>query len=242
MTTPDSGAAVTREAALSDDDVAAFLRANPEFLVRHPRLLADIEVPHDGGGAISLVERKLKLLNEEIGRLKTRHRHMVQVAEANAALHARVYALALDLVEADDADCLFTVLARGLEGDFSADAATVWLAPLGGAVLAPTAGTLPVVLTDADDARVAMLQDWLGSGAQCGRLTEQELSALFHGAGVASAVVLPFETERCRGVIAIGSTDAARFATQLATDALEFLAAIAAARMDSHLRPSADRA
>lgn len=242
MTMPDSGAAVTREAALCDDEVAAFLRANPDFFLRHAALLAEIEVPHDGGGAVSLVERKLKLLNDDIGRLKARHRHMVQVAEANAALHARVYTLALDLVEAADADRLFTVLARGLEGDFSADAATVWLAPLGDAVLAPTAGTLPVVLTDADDGRVAMLEEWLGSGAQCGRLTEQELTALFPGVGIASAVVLPFETERCRGVIAIGSTDAARFATQLATDALEFLAATAAARMDAQLRSSQDRA
>lgn len=234
MTTPEPGALVSRERALNDDVVAAFLRADPEFFLRHPELLGELEVPHDTGGAVSLVERKLKLMNEEIARLKARHRHMVQVAEANAALHARVYALALELVEAPALDALFDVLSDGLTDDFNADAVTVWLDLADGTALPATAARLAVVLDDTDP-RHGLLGDWVSAGAQCGRLTVEELGALFPGAEVGSAVVLPFDAPRCRGVVAIGSRDAARFATQLATDALEFLAAAAAARIDARL-------
>lgn len=44
------------EETFSDDDIADYLRRHPDFFDRHARLLMDLKVAHEpGGAAISLV-------------------------------------------------------------------------------------------------------------------------------------------------------------------------------------------
>ncbi|GIR71397.1 MAG: hypothetical protein CM15mP74_26480 [Halieaceae bacterium] len=49
---------------LDPNDVEAFLRANPNFLQDRPGLLAVLNLPHGGEGAVSLVERQVSVLRE----------------------------------------------------------------------------------------------------------------------------------------------------------------------------------
>ena len=49
---------------LDPKDVEAFLRANPNFLQDRPGLLAVLNLPHGGEGAVSLVERQVSVLRE----------------------------------------------------------------------------------------------------------------------------------------------------------------------------------
>ena len=44
--------------------VEAFLRAHPNFLQDRPGLLAVLNLPHGGEGAVSLVERQVSVLRE----------------------------------------------------------------------------------------------------------------------------------------------------------------------------------
>ena len=49
---------------LDPKDVEAFLRAHPNFLQDRPGLLAVLNLPHGGEGAVSLVERQVSVLRE----------------------------------------------------------------------------------------------------------------------------------------------------------------------------------
>lgn len=213
--------------------VRAFLRETPEFFERHPDLLMRLKLPHDGGGAISLIERKLRLLNDEIARLRADRHELVQIARDNATLHARVYALAIDLISAADFESLCVVLTEGLREDFNADAVTTWLLSESGALLS----TLPedLVPVTPDSPAGQLLTDWLRGGARCGRFSAEVFVELFGPQPIGSAVVLPFEADECSGLVAIGANDPARFASGLATDALEFLVAVAAAKIGASL-------
>ena len=50
--------------AISPQDVEQFLRENPDFLQDRPALLAALNLPNGGEGAISLVEEQLAILRE----------------------------------------------------------------------------------------------------------------------------------------------------------------------------------
>ena len=47
---------------MNPDDVETFLRAHPDFLQERPALLAALNLPHGGQGAVSLVERQVAVL------------------------------------------------------------------------------------------------------------------------------------------------------------------------------------
>ncbi|MCP4391418.1 MAG: DUF484 family protein, partial [Gammaproteobacteria bacterium] len=42
--------------------VVQYLQDNPEILLKYPEIFSSLEIPHSTGGAISLVERQLKML------------------------------------------------------------------------------------------------------------------------------------------------------------------------------------
>jgi hypothetical protein len=47
------------------EQVAQYLRDNPDFFVEQSDLLCDLTLPHDSGRAISLVERQVHLFREQ---------------------------------------------------------------------------------------------------------------------------------------------------------------------------------
>ena len=49
---------------LNPTDVEEFLRAHPNFLQDRPGLLAVLNLPHGGEGAVSLVERQVSVLRQ----------------------------------------------------------------------------------------------------------------------------------------------------------------------------------
>jgi uncharacterized protein YigA (DUF484 family) len=61
-----SNAPASPLADLTEADVAAFLRNDVDFFVRHEALLAQLRLPHARGGtAVSLVERQVETLREQ---------------------------------------------------------------------------------------------------------------------------------------------------------------------------------
>ena len=47
---------------LTDEDVISYLRLDPDFFQRHSTLLSELNLPHDTGGAVSLIERQVAIL------------------------------------------------------------------------------------------------------------------------------------------------------------------------------------
>ena len=96
---------------MNADDLARFLRANPQFFDQNPELLETIHVPHPyGGRAIPLAERQTVALREKAKQLEGRLAELIQFGEENDAISEKVHRLAVALVGARD----FPALARSL--------------------------------------------------------------------------------------------------------------------------------
>ena len=84
---------VTAEQTQSDPTdeakVIQYLQENPEVLMAYPAVFSSLSIPHQTGGATSLVERQLKLLREENHALKDKIDELVGIARENEELNQR---------------------------------------------------------------------------------------------------------------------------------------------------------
>ena len=86
------------EQNLNAEQVAAFLRTNPDFLARHGDVFASLEVPHPHGGqAITLAERQLHTLRQKISQLESKLGELIRFGEENDDVSAKVHRLAAAL-------------------------------------------------------------------------------------------------------------------------------------------------
>lgn len=201
--------------------VARYLAAHPEFFNQQPDLLRTLEIPHATGQAVSLWERQIAALREEIERMRTRFDELIEQATHNETVIRRIQQLALELMDTAGPQAAFRLLSARLAEDFRADRVT-------GLVFAGAA------FVDSDDAR-----QFVGTDSPrrepfrhalakrepvCGRLTQAQTQALF---GVeafdGSHVVLPLHGKGWDGLLVVSSHDPTRFESNMGTEFLSFL-------------------
>ena len=71
------------------------------MLMDYPDIFSQLAIPHQTGGATSLVERQLRLLRDENQQLKAKIDELVSIARDNEELNQRFHRLALELMNAD---------------------------------------------------------------------------------------------------------------------------------------------
>jgi hypothetical protein len=205
----------------SDEAVAAYLLRHPDFLVHHPEVLAKLHIPHGSGGAVSLIERQVVVLREQLGAERGRLNHLVARAREYEALSARLHELTLKLIVARDLEHAQAALEATLLQEFNADAVALKLFPVD-----PD--------ERAGDTLVQAFVDFIDRDrVLCGPLAPKQSAALFGDAGetIQSAALIPIKGHEQTGVLAIGSRDAHRFTGDMGTELLERLAAIAGAKL-----------
>lgn len=102
--------------ALTPARVVAFLRAHPDFLLRHPELVDELlpPAPERGRGVVDLQQFMLARLQDEIRRLKGEQRALIQATRANLQSQTRVHAAALTLLSARSFEHLVQLLTTDL--------------------------------------------------------------------------------------------------------------------------------
>lgn len=203
--------------------VASYLRKNPDFLDQNPDILETLEINHQSGSAVSLIERQVEQLrasNEDLGRQLKR---LVQVASENEQLMSRLHKLTLELLTIGSRKDFFTHLGNSLLNDFNADILQICLF---NQEVAIEAGE-DVIAIQADDADMEQFQaQLLKNRTVCGRMSESKLEFLFGSKArwVQSTALVPLGDEGADGMMAIGSSDPARFYPGMGTLFLDLLA------------------
>ncbi len=106
----------------SDQTIAEYLQANPDFFERNAGLLVDLQLPHStGGAAISLVERQVSVLRARNEQIETKLRDFMQVAQSNDEIANKIHELAILLMRSNDRTAVLTTLEEQLRTTFNAD-------------------------------------------------------------------------------------------------------------------------
>ena len=202
------------------DQVAAYLLAHPDFFERHSEMLLELRVPHPTGDAISLIERQVEHLRDEVHQSRKKLVHLVSLAKDNDALASRLHRLTLSLVLGKDFDQLQAALEVHLHDEFGADAVRLILFP---AERLRSRSSADGTQTGEPDPVVGEFLGFLETQRPvCGTLRPEQLATLFpeQTDSVRSAALIPLDAGDVLGILAIGSTNAERFRPAMATDFL----------------------
>ena len=212
--------------------VATYLRKNPEFLEEFPDVLETLHLNHNSGVAVSLIERQVEQLRRKNESLNRQLNQLVQVAAENEQLMTRLHQLTLELMLISSRKEFFTHLGNSLLHDFKADILQICLFDQD---IARDAGE-DVKHLRADDPEMEAFQVHLDKDRSvCGRLGESKLEFLFGSKArwVQSTALVPLGEKGEHGMMAIGSSDDARFYPGMGTLFLDLLANVIASSLAS---------
>lgn len=212
---------------MSDEalQVADFLKANPDFLIRNPGVLAFVKLPEQSSGNVaSLHDRQIQTLREKIKVLEHRIVEMTHAAVENQAIIQNLQSIARALLLVKDAAQLPQVLVQQVKQQF--------VVPMVSLVLWDQ-------VSDPEQSGKTVV-DGMG-GIYCGFTENAPTSSVFNGEEVLprSMVLIPLRvgvSPQSFGCLGLGSPDKDRFAPTLETDFLETLAETACAAL-SRLLP-----
>jgi len=209
----------------TDNDLTTlnYLKNDPDFFVRHPTALSELNLPHPSGEAVSLIQRQIEVLRERNADMRRRMDNLLQAARTNNELFSKTRKLNLALFEANSWHELNEVLATHVLVDFDADFVCCHL--------------LDEVLDDSTELALDHIrshydtipfQNLVASDEPvCSTLREEELSLIFpqttHNE-TGSAVLLPLGLNASTGILAIGSRDSQRFVQHLDTLFVQYIA------------------
>jgi hypothetical protein len=201
---------------VGEELVAEYLRGHPDFFANYPDLLKDLELTHESGGAVSLIERQVRALREETAGYKRQLDRLIQVARENEALNSRLHHLMLTLTEAATFDEVVDALEDQFHDDFQAEA-------------------MELKLFSAAEADRESNPDLDGFGKfldnaipQCGHLPHSKLEYLFgtQAEQIQSTALIPIKGQGLLGLLAFGSYSRHRFNPEMGTEYLTRLGEI----------------
>ncbi len=207
--------------ALSGEAVADYLRQHPDFFEHHPELLENIQLPHDSGKAISLIERQVMVLRERNTELQERLGELVETARNNDRLFEKTKRLVIGLLEARDLPALIETLYESLSSDFQISYYNLLL--LGDDGVLPRSQARVVGIDEANDRIGTLLRT---NRTICGVLRPEELNLLFadQAEQVGSAAVVPLTHGQIFGVLALGHRDPNYYRSSMGTLYLSYIA------------------
>ncbi len=224
-----------REQQLATDlQLIGLIRDNPDILSRHPELLAVLEVAHQSGGAVSLIERQVGVLRQQIQAQEKRLCELMDVARDNESLAETCHRLAVDLLAARDVDDVISIVLDAFKTELSADHAVVKLFSEDADLIEQSAGLFVDVNDNALNAFKTMLQH---KNTVCGKSTDEQKAYLFDDRAeeIKSVAVIPLVAGANLGLIGLGADNVQRFNPSMGTEFLSQVGELISASLAGHL-------
>jgi uncharacterized protein YigA (DUF484 family) len=203
-----------------EDQVADYLSEHPDYFQSRPDLLADIEIPHQSGAAVSLIERQVESLRKQLKETRQELKDVMEIAAHNHSLQERMHRLTLELIDAADFDEVLNALEDELHDDFKADAMELRLF---------SSSHMDEHLEGKLKEQADTFQQFFNQNLPiCGQLEQEQLDYIFGAESdrIASTALIPLKSEGVLGLLAIGSVDPKRFAPHHGTEFLTRLGEI----------------
>lgn len=214
----DSAEAQEQQLA-TDLELISLIRENADILQRHPELLAVLEVPHETGKAVSLIERQVGVLREKIQMQDDRLCELMDVARDNERLAQSRHGLALSLLSSHDLDDVVSTVLDILSNQLAADFAVVKLFSDEQQRIDQSAGLFVDSSDEALNAFKTMLEH---KNTVCGKATKEQKNFLFGeiADSIKSVAIIPLVSGANLGLIGLGANDINRFNPSMGTDFL----------------------
>jgi uncharacterized protein YigA (DUF484 family) len=203
--------------------VRDYLTEHPHFFEENPDILEAINVSHDSGKAISLVERQITIMRDKNKALSAQVEELIDTAKNNDQLLAKTNQLVLKLIQAEDLNSLIEALDTSLKNDFNTEFYSLTLIDKGLFTYKTTAN-----LVSEEDAKSKISSLLSAQKAVSGILREEQINFLFEQSAnsVASVIALPLNSSEPFGILALGSSDADFYSHDIGTVFFDYIGAL----------------
>ncbi len=111
-----------------EEAVARYLEDNPDYFERYPDALAALNVRHaDAGGALSLIERQVRVLRDQKLGVSQQLRELLSIARENDVLAERLHRFALAMIDSAALDDVLGTARDMLRQQFKLDVVVILL-------------------------------------------------------------------------------------------------------------------
>jgi uncharacterized protein YigA (DUF484 family) len=207
-------------------DVAQYLKDHPAFFEQYADVLAQITIPDPHGGrAVSITERQIGTLRDQMKRLENKLAELIRFGEENDVLSGKTHRLDVALAGAADASGVLRVLYAHLGGDFAVPHVAVRLWDVPGDNTAPE---FTPMSAEARDFAAGLKRPYCGAGSG------PDVLAWFgeRGSHVRSLALVALRNgEATFGLLALGSEEPQRFYPEMGTLYLERIGEVASAAL-----------
>ena len=232
--TKSAAQAQDKAAATKIDDtlVAEYLEKHKDFFTDREDLLLDMELPHQNGQAISLVEKQVSLLRERGTATRKKLDEFVESANHNNEIFNKCSDLILNLMGAEEPDEFFKALENSFMQDFDCKAYSL-------IIFSDTPHQINHFTTTVSEMAA---KEYIGSLIRAKQPTlgvlrpaEQDFLFRHKSESVKSAAVLSVRKNRQIALLAIGSEDANYFQPGMGTLFIGFIADALAKLLPKHI-------
>lgn len=215
-----STAAARGAIPLTEEEIAAWLAANPDFFQRHGELLTSLRVPHASGGVVSLVERQIEMLREKNQGGEARLAELVAIARANEQLAVKIHQFTRRLMRAPTRRAVLAQMEAAIRENFDVAQTVLLLFGNVGTSIEDLRFVHPVAPSDPN---LTGFETLLSSGRpRCGQIRDTQRDFIFgaDGSGIGSVALVPLMGEAPLGLLVLGSHNRDRFHPGMSTDFL----------------------
>ena len=224
-----------QEEKLADElQLIGLLKQHRDILQRHPDLLADLEVPHQASGAVSLIERQVSVLRDKLKQGESRLVELMEIARINDHLANSRQRIAINLLGAHDLVDVISVVLDELKNELKAEFADIKLFSDNAELVEKHPGLfVPTQAPELSQFSIMLKQKI----PVCGRSSKLQNEFLFGGNAedVESAAVIPLVAGAELGLLGLGSREADRFQTTMGTEFLTQVGELVSAALAVHL-------
>lgn len=236
----DNSAAEKIEAPSSSkitaEEVASYLKANPEFFIEQDDLLADLSLPHESGKAISLLERQVTILRNRGTDARQKLNNLLENARNNDQLFDTTRNLVLALLRAKNVTEIADVAQDQLSNQANIDSCEIILIDKKNLKVADS-----VRIESKDILKKQFADVFRLKRTHCGVLSEQQTQYLFsvQGNSIKSTALCPvISNGDVLALIAFGNRSDNYFNINLDTLFLDFIGHVVGAVLDNQLTDS----
>jgi hypothetical protein len=218
----------------TEQQLLELLRDYPDILVRNPALLSELEVPHEAGRAVSLIERQVSVLRDKLQANEKRLRELMDIARGNERLAESRHRLAINLLGAHDLEDVISIVLDELSNELGADFAVIRLITDNEEKLE----SKPEIFINQNAAELKFFSTMLDNRKPlCGRCTDEQNCFMFGNDvdQVGSAAVIPLVAGANLGLLGLGGKDERRFSIAMGTEFLGQIGELVSAALAVHL-------
>lgn len=219
---------------IDEDQVIEYLKEHNDFFIGHSDLLAEIEIPHESGSAISLIERQLSVLRSKNKNLDGRLRDLMTAAHENQRLNESLQQLAINLFMAESLDDVIATVIEELKSKLETDFVSIYFLTADSKKIKQQSERY---LNDSDERLEPFRKLFEDKRIQCGRLSKEQIKLLFadDAKDIGSGAIIPLADTNVFGLMGIGGRDEQRYHPGMGTEYLQKLADLVSAAIKRFL-------